>query len=106
MLTPGHMSVMTGADLFLSRMPNTRYLIVNTGYDAARLRAPQRDCGTAPVIPRRTSRKRRAASDRKRYRNCPLVENLFCHLNDFRRVAICNGKLAANYRRRYPRIIM
>ena len=33
-LTPGHASDMTGADLLLPGMPKTRYLIADKGYDA------------------------------------------------------------------------
>ncbi|WP_408997817.1 IS5 family transposase, partial [Tistrella mobilis] len=96
-LTPGNASDMTGADLLLSRMPKTRYLIADKGYDADRLRASLRDRGTVPVIPGRTNRKRKVAYDRKRYRNRHLVENAFCRLKDFRRVATRYDKLAANF---------
>ena len=96
-LRPGNASDMTGADLLLSRIPKTRYLIADKGYDADRLRASLRDRGTVPVIPGRTNRKRKVAYDRKRYRNRHLVENAFCRLKDFRRVATRYDKLAANF---------
>ena len=55
-LTPGNAPDMTGADLFLSRMPKIRYLIADKGYDADRLRASLWDGGTIPAIPERTNR--------------------------------------------------
>lgn len=48
---------MTGADLLLSRMPKTRYLIADKAYDADRLGASLRDSGTVPVIPGRPNLK-------------------------------------------------
>lgn len=81
----------------LSKMPKTRYLIADKGYDADRLRASLRDRDTVPVIPGRTNRKQRAAYDRKRYRNCHLVKNAFCRLKDFRCVATRYDKFEANF---------
>ena len=49
------------------------------------------------MIPGRTNRKRKVPYDRKRYRNRHLVENAFCRLKDFRRVATRYDKLAANF---------
>ncbi|WP_188583164.1 transposase [Tistrella bauzanensis] len=54
-LTAGNASDMTGTDLFLPRMPKTRYLIADKGYDADRLREALRGCGTVPVIRGRTN---------------------------------------------------
>jgi transposase len=50
-----------------------------------------------PVIPGRITRKRRICFDRARYRDRHLVENAFCRLKDFRRVATRYDKLAANF---------
>ena len=51
-----------------------------------------------PVIPGRITRKRKVvAYDRRRYRDRHLIENAFCRLKDFRRVATRYDKLAANF---------
>jgi len=43
------------------------------------------------------NRKRPISYDRQRYRARHLIENAFCRLKDFRRVATRFDKLAANY---------
>jgi transposase len=49
------------------------------------------------VIPGRATRKRQIVYDRNRYRDRNLIENAFCRLKDFRRVATRYDKLADNY---------
>jgi transposase len=67
------------------------------GYDADSLRRSLRDAGTTPVIPGRCNRKRAVHYDKQRYRGRHLIENAFCRLKDFRRVATRYDKLAANF---------
>ncbi len=50
-----------------------------------------------PVIPGRSSRKRQILYDRARYRERHRVENAFCRIKDYRRVATRYDKLAANF---------
>ena len=50
-----------------------------------------------PVIPGRNNRKRKVIYDKARYRERHLVENAFCRLKDWRRVATRYDKLAANF---------
>ena len=56
-----------------------------------------REAGAIPVIPGRRNRKRTIRYDKQRYRGRHLVENAFCRLKDFRRVATRYDKLAANF---------
>jgi len=56
-----------------------------------------REIGTTPVIPGRRNRKRAIRYDRQRYRDRHLIENAFCRIKDFRRVATRYDKLAANF---------
>ena len=56
-----------------------------------------REAGTTPVIPGRRNRKRAVRYDQKRYRDRHLIENAFCRMKDFRRVATRYDKLAANF---------
>jgi transposase len=81
----------------LARLGRTRYVLADKGYDADALRRSLRQAGVVPVIPGRRSRKRAVRYDKQRYRDRHLVENAFCRLKDFRRVATRYDKLAANF---------
>jgi transposase len=74
-----------------------RYLLGDKGYDADSLRRSLRETGAIPVILGRCNRKRTIRYDKQRYRGRHLVENAFCRLKDFRRVATRYDKLAANF---------
>ena len=97
MLTAGNVSDVTAAPALLERAGRMRYLLGDKGYDADRLRRSLRDAGAVPVIPGRRNRKRVIRYDKDRYRGRHLIENAFCRLKDFRRVATRYDKLAANF---------
>ncbi len=97
MLTPGNVSDVTAAPALIERAGRMRYLLGDKGYDADRLRRSLREIGTTPVIPGRRNRKRAIRYDRQRYRARHLIENAFCRIKDFRRVATRYDKLAANF---------
>jgi transposase len=73
------------------------FLIADKAYDANSLRRSLRAAHTVPVIPGRSNRKRAIAYDKTRYRDRHLIENAFCRLKDFRRVATRYDKLARNF---------
>ncbi len=73
------------------------YLLGDKGYDANHLRRLLRESGTTPVIPGRRNRKREIQYDEERYRGRHLIENAFCRLKDFRRVATRYDKLSENF---------
>jgi len=85
------------APSLLERAGRVGYLIGDKGYDADALRRSLREAGATPVIPGRRNRKRTVQYDRRRYRDRHLVENAFCRLKEFRRVATRYDKLAANF---------
>ena len=58
---------------------------------------PRDRAGAGPAIPGRRNRKRAIRYDQQRYRGRHLIENAFCRLKDFRRVATRYDKLAANF---------
>ena len=66
-------------------------------HDADALRKELRSRGKVPVIPGRCNRKRTIVFDRARYRERHRVENAFCDIKDFRRVATRYDKLARNF---------
>lgn len=81
----------------LARAGGARYVLADKGYDADALRRTLRQAGAVPVIPGRVTRKRRIVYDKERYRERHLIENAFCRIKDFRRVATRYDKLAANF---------
>ena len=97
MLTAGNVSDVTAAPALLERAGRMRYLLGDKGYDADRLRRSPRDAGAVPVIPGRRNRKRVIRYDKERYRGRHLIENAFCRLKDFPRVATRYDKLATNF---------
>ena len=97
MLTPGNISDIKAAPTLLEHAGRVRYLLGDKGYDADSLRRSLREAGAIPVIPGRSNRKRAIRYDKQRYCGRHLVENAFCRLKDFRRVATRYDKLAANF---------
>ncbi|MFL0588314.1 IS5 family transposase [Sphingomonas olei] len=97
MLTAGNVSDIKAAPALLQRAGRMRYLLADKGYDADQLRRSLRDAGAVPVIPGRRNRKPTIRYDKDRYRARHLVENAFCPLKDFRRVATRYDKLATNF---------
>ena len=91
------MADVKAAPELLARIGRTRYVLADKGYDADALRRSLRQAGAVPVIPGRRSRKRVIRYDKQRYRDRHLIENAFCRLKDFRRVATRYDKLAANF---------
>ena len=88
---------MRAAGQLIARAHGVRYLLADKGYDADALRKALRQDGAVPVIPGRSNRKRRIAYDKTRYRDRHLIENAFCRLKDFRRIATRYDKLARNF---------
>ena len=97
LLTPGNVHDLAAAPELLAELEGAQYLLGDKGYDADNLRALVRKQGARPVIPGKANRKRKIPLDKARYRSRHLVENAFCRLKDFRRVATRYDKLARNF---------
>lgn len=97
MLTAGNVSDVKAASALLERAGRMRYLLGDKGYDDNSLRKTLRENGTIPVIPGRRNRKRTIHYDQQRYRGRHLIENAFCRMKDFRRIATRYDKLAVNF---------
>ena len=82
-----HVSDMKAAPVLLVGLTGARYVLADKGYDANALRKMLRSVSIVPVIPGRRNRKRAIAYDKQRYRDRHLIENAFCRIKDFRRVA-------------------
>jgi transposase len=97
LLTPGNIHDITAAPELLSQLIGAGYVLGDKGYDGDNFRALVRNRGARPVIPGKVNRKRKIPLDKARYRSRHLVENAFCRLKDFRRIATRYDKLARNF---------
>ena len=97
LLTSGNAADSPVAPLLLSGLQGARYLLGDKGYDANALRKFLRQSAIVPVIPGRSNRRRSVSYDKQRYRQRHLIENAFCRLKDFRRIATRYDKLARNF---------
>ena len=53
--------------------------------------------GTKPVVPNKSNRKQPFSFDKKAYKQRHRIENAFCRLKDFRRIATRYDRLARNF---------
>lgn len=83
----------TGSDLIGETKP-AKLMLADKAYDSADLRRQLKDQGTKAVIPNRSNRKKKFRFSKKEYRKRHKIENAFCRLKDFRRVATRYDKLA------------
>lgn len=97
LLTPGNIHDVTAAPELLAQLHGARYVLGDKGYDSDELRGTIRQQGGHPIIPGKANRKRKIPLDKSRYRFRHLIENAFCRLKDFRRVATRYDKLARNF---------
>lgn len=72
-------------------------LLGDKAYDSNALRQWLSERGTKPVIPNKSNRKRRFSFSKRWYRERHRVENAFCRLKDFRRIATRYDRLARNF---------
>ena len=72
-------------------------LLGDKAYDSAELRESLEDRGTTPVIPNKSNRKQPFSFNKKSYKKRHRIENAFCRLKDFRRIATRYDKLARNF---------
>jgi putative transposase len=72
-------------------------LLADKAYDSAELRKKLKEQGTKPVIPNKRNRKQPFSFSRKAYRKRHRIENAFCRLKDFRRIATRYDRLAVNF---------
>jgi len=72
-------------------------LLADKAYDSAALRQWLQKRGTKPVIPNKSNRKQPFSFDRRSYKQRHRIENAFCRLKDFRRIATRYDRLARNF---------
>jgi transposase len=57
----------------------------------------RRRCGTTPVIPNKTNRRKPFPYNKRAYRHRNKIERMFCRLKDARRIATRYDKCARNF---------
>lgn len=97
MLTPGNVSDIAVAGDLLAAIRPVQCLIADKGYDADHLRRRLHKANARSVIPGRSNRKKPVWLDTTRYKERWRIENAFCRLKDFRRIATRYDKLARNF---------
>ena len=86
------------AQRLIRRSKAAKKLLGDKAYDSAELRQWLENRGTKPIIPNKSNRKQPFRFDRKSYKQRHLIENAFCRLKDFRRIATRYDRLARNFR--------
>jgi len=72
-------------------------MLADRAYDSDAIRELLTARGTRPVIPNKSNRKNRWSFSKAAYRKRHRIENAFCRLKDFRRIATRYDKLARNF---------
>ena len=97
LLTGGQAHDCPPAQRLIRRTKPARKLLGDRAYDSAELRAWLYGRGTTPVIPNKSNRKRPFSFNKRAYKWRHRIENAFCRLKDFRRIATRYDRLARNY---------
>ncbi len=66
-------------------------------YDGRNVRQQIKDAGALPVIPSRSNAAKKAYCPKRIYRRRHAIENFFCRIKDWRRIATRYDKLARNF---------
>ncbi|MGA7736731.1 MAG: IS5 family transposase [Pseudolabrys sp.] len=85
------------APRLIRRTKAARKLLGDKAYDSAPLRRWLKGRGTRAVVPNKSNRKQPFSFDRKAYKQRHRIENAFCRLKDFRRIATRYDRLARNF---------
>jgi len=72
-------------------------LLADKAYDSAELRQTLKKRGTKAVIPNKQNRKKPFPFSKKSYKQRHRIENAFCRLKDFRRIATRYDRHAVNF---------
>ena len=72
-------------------------ITADKAYDSAKVRQQIKDDGALPIIPSRCNASRKAYCPKRFYRRRHKIENYFCRIKDWRRIATRYDKLARNF---------
>ncbi len=85
------------AEPLIQKTKKAKKFLADKAYDSTELRKSLKKRGTKPVIPNKRNRKQPFSFSKKAYRDRHLIENAFCRLKDFRRIATRYDRLAVNF---------
>lgn len=97
LLTGGQAHDCPPAKRLIRRARPARKLLGDRAYDSADLRQWLDERGTKVVVPNKSNRKQPFSFDRTSYKQRHRIENAFCRLKDFRRIATRYDRLARNF---------
>jgi transposase len=97
LLTGGEAHDCPVAERLIRRTRAASKLLGDKAYDSAALREWLDEHGTKPVIPNRSNRKQPFRFDKRSYKERHRIDNAFCRLKDFRRIATRYDRLARNF---------
>ena len=72
-------------------------VVADMAYDSEKVRQHLMDEGALPVIPSRSNATKKAYCPKRIYRRRHKIENYFCRIKDWRRIATRYDKLARNF---------
>jgi putative transposase len=81
----------------IRRTKEARKMPGDRAYDSAELRQWLSERGTKPFVPNKSNRKQSFSFDKKSYKQRHRIENAFCRLKDFRRIATRYDRVARNF---------
>jgi transposase len=81
----------------IEKTKKAKKFLADKAYDSAQLRDTLKKRGTKPVIPNKRNRKQPFSFSKKSYKERHKIENAFCRLKDFRRIATRYDRLAINF---------
>jgi transposase len=85
------------APRLIRRIKPARKLLGDKAYDSAPLRQWLKERSTKAVVPNKSNRKQPFSFDSNAYKQRHRIENAFCRLKDFRRIATRYDRLARNF---------
>jgi putative transposase len=74
-----------------------RKLLGDKAYDSTELRQWLKNRGTKDVVPNRSNRPQPLRFEKETYKQRHRIENAYCRLTDFRRIATRYDRLARNF---------
>lgn len=97
LLTGGQAHDCPPAQRLIRRTKIAKKLLGDKAYDSEDLRLWLNERGTKAVVPNRSNRKQPFSFDKNAYKQRHKIENAFCRLKDFRRIATRYDRLARNF---------
>ena len=96
-LLPGQAHDLRGTAALIERLSGGR-LLADRAFDANWLRETLAEAGTEAVIPPKSNRRFPAEFDHDTYKWRHLIENYFCKLKEFKRIAMRSDKTDSSFR--------